>query len=158
MFGIPTGATLYVVGGLVLALAGVGGYAAYEHQAVGSAQKDTQIEHEHTQAAIKDRDDISARLVQAEIDKAQLAKDSADLDAANQRLQKRAKDLDHDRLAISAQLAAIETKLAKEDQVCLDRPLPPSLVDFLRDDGAGQAGGGPLPKAADPAVAPAGLR
>lgn len=158
MFGIPTGATLYVVGGLGLALLGVSGYAAYEHQAVGSAEKDTTIEHGKTVAALKERDDFSVRLVQAEVDKAQLAKDNTDLDAANKKLQKAAKDLAHDKLAISAELQTLKAKLPKEDQVCLDRPLPPSLVDFLRDDGTGQESAGPLHQGPDPAVPPAGLR
>lgn len=157
MLAIPTGATLYVVGGLVLALAGVGGYAAYEHQAVGSAEKDTKIERAKTVAVTKERDDFSARLVQGEIDKAALAKDNADLDSANQRLQKRAEALAHDRLTISAELDALKAKLSKEDQVCLDRPLPPSLIDFLRNDGAGQDSVGPLHQSSDPPVAPAGL-
>lgn len=119
---------LYVVGAIVLAFIGAIGYGRYQYQRAEASDARMVL-------AIKQRDDLAGQLIQAEADKAALAKATEDLDAAIVARDQRAKELQHEIGKFKAELDSLKTTLPKEDQDCFDRPLPTSVLALLRDDG-----------------------
>ena len=140
MFAFLSGWRIYAIGGLLLAFLAVGGYAAYERQSAlaATAQRDQ---------ARAQRDDLANKLVQSEIDKAELTKLKQELDAAIVERDRRMKELDDAKQRISRELAQLRNTLPPEDQGCFDRPLPPGVVAFLLDgtDNGHEASAGASP-------------
>ena len=122
------GIKFYALVAIVLAFAGLAGYAALEHQSKLTAQA-------RIETVTHERDDLASKLVQAETDKAELTKQRQALDAAVVERDKRAKELENAKRKISVELDALKRTLPQADQSCLDRDLPPAILGRLLDDG-----------------------
>jgi len=76
---------------------------------------------------------ISNALAQSEADKADLARQAQALDGLLAGQKKRADALQTSNSKLADQLHALQNTLPKEDQDCAARPLPPALLEWLRD-------------------------
>ncbi|HEY6028606.1 MAG TPA: hypothetical protein VIV09_17050 [Pseudolabrys sp.] len=135
MLAFLSGWRLYVLGAALLAFVGLSGYAAYEHQAVAGANKDTQLERAKTLAVQKERDDLANKLAQEEVDKAGIIKERDSLDAIVVSQAARERKLQDEKAQVWEQFDKLIAAAPKADQDCAARPLPPAVSEFLRDDG-----------------------
>lgn len=121
MIGVP-----YALLGVGLVVVGLGGYAAYQKQRAEAADARAsvaEIRAEQLSNALEVSEEEAA--------KARAAKQA--LDAAIVDRDKRAKALEAARRKLAGELDALKKTLPQEDQSCLDRPLPPAVLERLRN-------------------------
>lgn len=121
-----SGVRLYAllgVGALLVALSGAVAYLWQVH-------KLDVAKREQDQRSI---DTLTQAIKQEEADKADLARKAQTLDGLLVAQRKRADALQISNSKLSDQLHALESTLPKEDQDCAARPLPDSVLEWLRD-------------------------
>lgn len=144
-----SGIKLYASISLLVVLLGLAGWGYIEHQRAQIAEGHVQLAKQETKAVERERDDLADKLGQSEKQNADLAQQQRELDAAIVEQQKRTQELEHEKAQLWEQFDKLAKTEPKADQDCLSRPLPPSILQWLRDDGP--AGSDALPKAANPA-------
>ncbi len=143
-----TGIKLYALLAALLAFVGLAGYGAYQHQSALAAQA-------RVETVTHERDDLSAKLVQAEVEKAQLVQHQQETDAIVAAQRETERKLQDEKAQVWTQFDKLIHAQPKEDQDCATRALPNPVLEWLRDDGAGD--GKPLPASQDPGKSPPGL-
>lgn len=122
---MPKGfAQLYVVA--AIAFAGVLAYAGYQYQRAEASS--ARAEQAESRAAA-----LTQAVEDSEAQNAALRQKQQALDAAIVERDKRARALEETKRKLQGELDALKTSLPQEDQDCLDRPLPPPLLERLRD-------------------------
>jgi hypothetical protein len=121
-----SGVLPYVLVAAVLAFAGLSLAVAYYKNSAARAQAEATLARDQRDRAIqavKDAEEANQKLK---------ALNEA-LDAAIVERDKRAKALEDARQKARREINELKTKLDAADQACLDRDLPPALLERLRD-------------------------
>jgi len=142
-----TGIKLYAAVGLLVLLAGLASWGYIEHQRV-------EIADQKVLAVTKERDSLSAQLVQSEADKKQLVEEAKATDAIVSAQREKERTLENEKAQIWQQFDKAIKAAPKADQDCASRPLPPSVLDLLRD---GPGDGDAVSKGQDPGKPATGL-
>jgi len=132
------------VGLLILALAGTVAFQWEQHKA-DAAQLDTEKLNTKAQAALVSqyREDLAEAQANADLQ----AQRARDLDKQVKERDARLKALDAEKRKISDAFDKLAGQAPQASQDCLSSDLPPSILEWLRDDGSGsdQDGSGKSP-------------
>lgn len=120
MFGL----NLYALLGIGAVVVGLGGYAAIQYHRADAAN--LRAEAAETQAR-----QFKDALASSEEEKAKLKVAAQKLDAALVERDKRARALEEAKRKLQGELDAIRETLPAPDRECLDRTLPPAIVERL---------------------------
>ena len=126
MFGFLSGAKLYALIGIVAVICGLSLAVAYYRNSAERAEAEATLardQRDHAIAAVKEAQETIERIERAknELDKAIVERD------------KRAKALEAAKRKVANELAELKKSLPAEDVACLDRDLPPALLERLRE-------------------------
>jgi soluble lytic murein transglycosylase-like protein len=117
---------LYAYLAIGAAVVAIGGYAAYQYQRAEAAD----VRASMAQARAEQ---LGAALQSSEEENAKLKVATKKLDAALVERDRRARALEETKRKIQGELDAIRETLPAPDRECLDRPLPPAILERLRD-------------------------
>ena len=122
---IPSGVTLYVALAALAVIAGLSLTVAYYKNSAARADAEATLARDQRDRAIN-----AVKEAQASIERLKAAKDA--LDVAIVERDKRAKELETAKRKVAHELSELKKTLATEDQACLDRDLPPAILERLR--------------------------
>lgn len=125
----------YVAGSILVLFLSLAGFGAFEFEANKAAKADLKTSQLQTAAAQGLNKQFQQDLSESEADKAQLEAKAAALDAQLVIRDVRVKQLSLKNATIQGEYDALKSKLPTADQDCLNRPLPDSIVERMRDDG-----------------------
>lgn len=124
LFGLSSGG-FYAIAGVLVVICGLGGVVYVQSLRLDASR-------ERVKSLEKDAAELKDALQQSEDDKARLLEKQHLLDAALAERQKRLIELEVTKRKIAEELDALKQTLPKEDQDCLNRPLPDALFERLR--------------------------
>ena len=136
-----TGVKLYAAIGLLVLIAGLAGWGYIEHQRAQIAEKDAEDFK-------RQRDDLRAVVVQDEKEKKELVDRAEATDAIVAAQRETERKLQDEKAQVWEQFDRVIASTPEADQGCARRDLPPSVSEWLRDDGPG--GDHPVPAGQDP--------
>ena len=116
---------MYVALALMAVVAGLGLAVAYYRNDAKRADAEATLARDQRDRAIN-----AVKEAQASIERLKAAKDA--LDVAIVERDKRAKELETAKRKVAHELSELKKTLATEDQACLDRDLPPAILERLR--------------------------
>ena len=123
-FGLG-GIQLYALIGFVVVVSGLTLAVAYYKNSAARADAEATLARDQRDRAIN-----AVKEAQASIERLKAAKDA--LDVAIVERDKRAKELETAKRKVAHELSELKKTLATEDQACLDRDLPPAILERLR--------------------------
>ena len=116
---------MYVALALMAVVAGLGLAVAYYKNSAARADAEATLARDQRDRAIN-----AVKEAQASIERLKAAKDALDLAIVER--DKRAKELETAKRKVAHELSELKKTLATEDQACLDRDLPPAILERLR--------------------------
>ena len=125
MFAFLSGWRVYALVGLVVVVSGLGLAVAYYKNSAARAEAEATLARDQRDRAIE-----AVKAAQETIDRIKAAKEA--LDVAIVERDRRAKVLEAAKQRIAKELDELKKTLPAEDQDCLDRELPPALLERLR--------------------------
>ena len=125
-FILPSGITLYVLVAAVLTFAGLSLAVAYYKNSAARADAEATLardQRDRAVQAVKDQEEAIKAISAAK----------AALDEAIVERDKRAKALTATTAALRSEINVLKQSLDEADRTCLDRDLPPAILERLRD-------------------------
>ena len=116
---------MYVALALMAVVAGLGLAVAYYRNDAKRADAEATLARDQRDRAIN-----AVKEAQASIERLKAAKDALDVVIVER--DKRAKELETAKRKVAHELSELKKTLATEDQACLDRDLPPAILERLR--------------------------